>query len=44
MMLKKIIMIENLEVEDDSPNEAENDGRTSVDNVRSVDVHQFNLD
>ena len=39
-----MIKIENLEVEDDSPDEAENNGRTSVDNVRSIDVHQLDLD
>ena len=33
----------NLEVEDDRPDEAEDNGRSSVDNVSSVDVHQLDL-
>lgn len=38
-----MMTIENLEVEDDGPDEAEYDGRTSVNNVRGVDVHQLDL-
>ena len=33
----------NLEVEDDRPDEAEDNGRSSVDNVSGVDVHQLDL-
>ncbi len=32
-----------LEVEDDGPDEAENDGRLAVHNVAGVDVHQLYL-
>ena len=39
----KIMTIENLEVEDDGPDETKNDGRTSVNNVSGVDVHQLDL-
>ena len=38
-----MMTIENLEVEDDGPDEAEYDGRTSVNNVSGVDVHQLDL-
>ena len=34
-----MMAIENLEVEDDSPDESENYGRTSVNDVRGIDVH-----
>ena len=38
-----MMTIENLEVEDDGPDEAKNDGRTSVDHVSGVYVHQLDL-
>ena len=38
-----LMRIKNLEVEDDRPDEAEDNGRSSVDNVSSVDVHQLDL-
>ena len=32
-----------LEVEDDCPNKAEDDGGSSVDHITGVDIHEFDL-